>query len=117
MLKELSSTREFIKKIIDNKNDLSLTPTCDVILSLVDSHCDEFKNEVQCESKYQVGHEFDTFGDQACQQLCRDAALLLGHSLLMSASSKVIALLVSEGDLGLASKQDLVHPSTHLCIV
>ena len=39
--------------------------------SLVESCCDEFE-EVQCDSKYEVGHEFDVFGEQACQQLCRD---------------------------------------------
>ena len=39
--------------------------------SLVDSCCEEFE-DVQCDPKYEVGHESEVFGEQACQQLCRD---------------------------------------------
>ena len=39
--------------------------------SLVDSCCDGFQ-DVSCEEKYEVGHEFDVFGEEACQQMCRD---------------------------------------------
>jgi len=39
--------------------------------SLVESCCEGFE-DVSCEAKYEVGHEFDVFGEQACQQMCRD---------------------------------------------
>jgi len=54
-----------------NEPDCQMAVSGPVTPSLVDSCCDEFE-EVQCDSKYEVGHEFDVFGEQACQQLCRD---------------------------------------------
>ena len=39
--------------------------------SLVESCCEGFE-DVSCEAKFEVGHEFDVFGEQACQQMCRD---------------------------------------------
>ena len=54
-----------------NEPDCQMAVSGPVTPSLVDSCCDEFE-EVQCDSKYEVGHEFDVFGEEACQQLCRD---------------------------------------------
>ena len=51
--------------------DCQMAVSGPVTPSLVDSCCEEFE-DVQCDPKYEVGHEFEVFGEQACQQLCRD---------------------------------------------
>ena len=71
----------------DSMSACSKQPDCQMAVSgpvtpsLVDSCCNEFK-EVQCDSKYEVGHVFDVLGEQACQQLCRDELSCVYWTLL-----------------------------------
>ena len=57
--------------VCSNEPDCQMAVSGPVTPSLVDSCCEEFE-DVQCDPKYEVGHEFEVFGEQACQQLCRD---------------------------------------------
>jgi len=54
-----------------NEPDCQMAVSGPVTPSLVDSCCDKFE-EVQCDSQNEIGHEFNIFGEEACQQLCRD---------------------------------------------
>ena len=57
---------------------------------LTESCCEEFQ-AVQCEARYEVGHEFDISVEWVCQRLCRDQlscsywTLLGGDCFLYSA--------------------------------
>ena len=67
----LRSCEENSTSACSDEPDCQMAVSGPVTPSLVDSCCEEFA-DVQCDPKYEVGHEFDVFGEQACQQLCRD---------------------------------------------
>jgi len=69
----------FLLRFCDTNSTIACTeePDCRMAVSgpatpsVIDACCDGFE-DVSCDPKYEVGHEFDVFGEQACQQLCRE---------------------------------------------
>ena len=81
---------------VNSTSVCSEDPECQLAISgpvappLTESCCEEFQ-AVQCEARYEVGHEFDISVEWVCQRLCRDQlscsywTLLGGDCFLYSA--------------------------------
>ena len=69
----------FLLRFCDTNSTIACTeePDCRMAVSgpatpsVIEACCDGFE-DVSCDPKYEVGHEFDVFGEQACQQLSRE---------------------------------------------
>ena len=69
----------FLLRFCDTNSTIACTeePDCRMAVSgpatpsVIDACCDGVE-DVSCDPKYEVGHEFDVFGEQACQQMCRE---------------------------------------------
>ena len=69
----------FLLRFCDTNSTIACTeePDCRMAVSgpatpsVIEACCDGF-DDVSCDPKYEVGHEFDVFGEQACQQMCRE---------------------------------------------
>ena len=69
----------FLLRFCDTNSTIACTeePDCRLAVSgpaapsVIEACCEGFE-DVSCDPQYEVGHEFDVFGEQACQQLCRE---------------------------------------------